>query len=246
MRPTIILLALLLLTSCSNNRYSEFKGNIESISEKTYSCSEKFGDIIKGNLIEGRSYHFKDNNISELVLYNDEGERTYSYETEFKHGKPILRKIKRRDFAPDTYETIQVEETESLISRDSRNEVWLRTQNSGNDTIYCELDKHGYLCLQKEKDTKGNTITSEFKRDKNKNIIESIYSVNNEVDNTTKSEFDENNFQTASIYENLKYEWKEATAYKYKTDETGNWIERIAYINNTPKSITIREIEYKK
>lgn len=246
MKSTLILISLLIFASCSNNRYSEFKGNIESVSEKTYSCSEKFGEIIKEKLKEGRSYHFVDNDISEFALYDDEGEKVYSYETEFKDKKPIVKKIKRRDFDSHTYETIQIEETQSLISRNSQNEIWLRTKNSGNDTIFCELDKYGFVCLQKEKDAKGNIITTTFKRNKNKIVIESVYSVNDLVENTIKSDFDENNFEIRREHENLKYEWKETTTYKYKTDEIGNWIERIAYIDNVPKSITIREIKYKK
>lgn len=246
MKLVVILSALLLLTSCSNKRYSEFKGNIESISEKTYSCSEKFGEVIKEKLIEGRSYYFVNNDISEFALYDDEGEKVYSYETEFKNEKPTLKKIKRRDFAPHTYESIQVEETQCLISRNSQNETWLRTRNNENDTIFCKLDKYGYVCLQEEKDVKGNAMTTEFKRNKKKLVIESIYTVNNMVENIIKSDFDENNFEIRREHENLKYKWKETTTYKYKTDDIGNWIERIGYVDNLPKSVTTREIRYKK
>lgn len=246
MKLVIILFALLLLTSCNNKRYSEFKGNIESISEKTYSCSEKFGEVIKEKLIEGRSYYFVNNNVSEFALYDDEGEKVYSYETEFKDEKPIIIKIKRRDFDPHTHETIQVEETQRLISRNPENETWLRTKNSENDTIFCELDKYGYVCFQKERDINGDVMTTEFKRNKKKLVIESISSVNNIMENIIKSDFDENNFEIRREHENLKYEWKETTTYKYKTDDIGNWIERIGYIDNLPKSVTTREIKYKK
>lgn len=246
MKLVIILTALLLLASCSNKRNSEFKGDIKSISEKTYSCAEKFGKVIKEKLTEGRSYHFVDNKISEFGLYDNEGERIYSYEMKYEKGKPILRKINRRDFSPETYESIQIEDMESLISRNSQEEIWLRIRNNKNDTIRCKLDKNGYVCLQKENDIEGNTNTSEFERDKSGNVIKSKYSVNGKVENSIKSVFDEDNFEITRENENFKYKWKEITTYKYQTDKIGNWIERITYIDNVPKAITLREITYLK
>lgn len=245
MKYTILLLALLSLVSCSKNRYSSFKGDIESISEKTYSCTEKFGEIIKEKLIEGRSYHFDENKLSKYELYNEEGERIYSSEIKYEKGKPILKKYKQKDIDRETYESIQVEKTRSLISRDSQNEIWLRTINNKIDTIFCKLDKYGYVCLEKENDMEGNIRITEFKRDKNRNIIEIKYSENNKVTSTTKYEYDENGFETSMEEENFRYnKWKKTTVYKHKTDETGNWIERIAYIDNVPKTITLREIKY--
>lgn len=242
------LLVILLLTSCNNNQHSEFKGDIESISEKTYSCSEKFGELIKEELIEGCSYTFKDNKVYKFELYDEEGEKIFSNNFEYKNDKPISVKIRRREFDPNTCEFIQVEEVESLIEKDSHIEKWLKVRNNISDTIYCKLDKSGEIYFRKEKNAEGNTQISEYTRNKNKHIIATKISVNNKLEFISKAEFDENNFESKRENEYLKHEnynSKDVMKYKYLTDDTGNWIERITYDeNDNPTKITIREIKY--
>lgn len=247
-KSMITLLVILLLTSCNNNQHSEFKGNIESISEKTYSCSEKFGELIKEELIEGSSYTFKDNKVYKFELYDKEGEKIFSNSFEYKDDKPISVKIHRREFDPNACEFIQVEEAENLIEKDSHIEKWLKVRNNTSDTIFCKLDKSGDVYFRTEKNTEGNTQTSEYSRNKNKYIIETKISVNDTLEFISKAQFDKNNFECIRENEYLKhenYKWKEVIKYKYQIDDTGNWIERIAYNeNDKPTKITIRDIKY--
>ncbi|MGK4223112.1 hypothetical protein [Parabacteroides distasonis] len=247
-KSMITLLVILLLTSCNNNQHSEFKGNIESISEKTYSCSEKFGEIIKEELIEGSSYTFKDNKVSKFELYDKDGEKIFSNSIEYKNKKPISVKIIRREFDSNTSDYIQVEEVESFLEKDSQTEKWLKIRNNISDTIFCKLDKGGEICFRKEKNSEGNTQISEYTRNKNKYIIETKISVNNKLEFISKVQFDENNFECKRENEYLKhenYQWKDIMKYKYQIDDTGNWIERITYDkNDKPTKITIREIKY--
>lgn len=247
-KSIIALFVILLLTSCNNNQNSEFKGDIESISEKTYSCSEKFGELIKEELIEGSSYIFKDSKLYKFELYDNEGDKIFSNTIEYKNDKPISVRISRREFDPDISKYIQVEEIENFLERDSQAEKWLKVRNNISDTIYCKLDKSGEIYFRKEKNTEGNTQISEYTRNKNKHIIATKISVNNKLEFISKAEFDENNFEIKRENEYLKHEnynSKDVMKYKYLIDDTGNWFERITYDeNDNPTKITIREIKY--
>lgn len=243
MKPTIILLALLLLTSCSNKLQSEFKGDIESISEKTYSCTEKFGEPTKDKLREGSSYHFTNNNITKYELYNDEGEKKHSFETMYQNDKPIFKETGNLEYDTITNDFIFIKTSQKLLDRNSISEKWL---NDKGDTIFYDLDKDGYVRSQKWKDDKGTIYTHETIRDKDKNIFEFKLSINNKPYSIVKAEFDKNNFKIKEETENIEYKWAKTLTYKYKTDNIGNWIERITYDGDTPTAITFREIIYNK
>lgn len=243
MKLVIILSALLLITSCSNKLQSEFKGDIESISEKTYSCTEKFGEPIKDKLCEGSSYHFTNNNIIKYELYNDEGDKKYSSEITYQNDKPIFKEIGNLEYDTITNDFIFIKTNQKLLDRNSISEKWL---NDKGDTIFCDLDKDGYVRTQKWKDDKGIIYIHETIRDKDKNVFKFKLSINNKPYSIVKTEFDKNYFKIKEETENIEYKWIKFLTYKYKTDNIGNWIERITYDDNTPTAITFREIIYNK
>lgn len=243
MKLVIILSALLLITSCSNKLQSEFKGDIESISEKTYSCTEKFGEPIKDKLCEGSSYHFTNNNIIKYELYNDEGDKKYSSEITYQNDKPIFKEIGNLEYDTITNDFIFIKTNQKLLDRNSISEKWL---NDKGDTIFCDLDKDGYVRTQKWKDDKGIIYIHETIRDKDKNVFKFKLSINNKPYSIVKTEFDKNYFKIKEETENIEYKWIKSLTYKYKTDNIGNWIERITYDDNTPTAITFREIIYNK
>lgn len=243
-KSIITLFVILLLTACNNNQHSEFKGDIESISEKTYSCSEKFGEIIKEDLIEGAAYSFENKNIIKYIRYDNEGEKKYISEYQFKNEKPFSSRSIYSTYDSDTRKNIQVEEISTLIDRKAKTERWLRQKNGIQDTVYYDIDKFGYRCIQKEKDIQGNIHIFENTRDNKGNLIEFKHSTNNEIDYIVKSKYDVNNLEIEKKSENIIQGWKDYIKYKYKIDDIGNWTERIEYTDDEPTKITIREIKY--
>lgn len=238
------IIVILILCSCNENQHSEFKGNIKSISEKNYSCSEKFGEVIKKDLIDGATYSFENKVLTKYIHYNAEGEKENSFERELKDGSPFRVTIEYSSYIANTFDKMDISITEKLIERNSNTEKWERIINNRKDTIYRKIDKYGYMLLQNEKDEKGNLLTTENRLGKNGNLIEFKRSINNEIIYNYKSKFNKDNFEIERETFDIENKYQERVTYEYKTDDVGNWIERISFKDNEPTVVTVRDIKY--
>ena len=125
-------------------------------------------------------------------------------------------------------------------------ETWIKKDKSFGSKYTYEYDKLGKLikmCQYTTSETQVDNCTS-YKYDKLGQIVEmEIYS-NNALSRRSVITYDDKGNEKEIKYYDGKGVFLEERAYEYKFDKHGNWIERIEYINQFPKSFLEREITY--
>ena len=125
-------------------------------------------------------------------------------------------------------------------------ETWIKKDKSFGSKYTYEYDKLGKLikmCQYTTSETQVDNCTS-YKYDKLGQIMEmEIYS-NNALSRRSVITYDDKGNEKEIKYYDGKGVFLEERAYEYKFDKYGNWIERIEYINQFPKSFLEREITY--
>jgi hypothetical protein len=262
-----------LCISCNNENElkndlekANLKGSVKSTTENTYQAIEKFGEIVKGELITNEIF----NKHNTIIKYNLKGYRLEDnrvFPTKFRYNDKNLlieeyeyiSKVKIFHKYDDGGLELELNNfyKDTLVQR-----IKYKYDNMGNKVEINSYDYSGKLSYKikqvfkeknviqsKEYDEDGLlSSTNKYKYNNNGNIIENIVlDSNNKVTNKYNSKYDENN--------NL-IEWRvfidndirnELTTYKYsylKFDSNKNWTEKIEYENDIPTKITLRTIEY--
>jgi hypothetical protein len=237
-------LSLSLLTGCSENNKKNgwmeegLKGRVQLIQQRTYSCSEKFGEVTKesladwghdemefteqgniiqkkyfdqqGNLTSTDKYFCNNKNLDTLIIgYSKYGTLTWKQERVFDQK---LNLVETKNIDPD-----------GSVSRIWKTEFDERNQEVKSDGY----DYSGSLVFQwtYEYDELGNCTAKTLN-----NIMENR-------SHTSYYKFDENN----NVVEEKGYL---NITYKYIYDNERNWTSRVQYYNGVASEIIERNIKY--
>lgn len=247
----ILSMILLSFSGCTGKNPFDLKGNVASIKEETFHASEKFGDIVKGDLIDVVSYMYsKDTNV-QITRYDRRGDVISKEETSIRDNKWVSTKSTHEDYESfSVTEPAKMVESESkIVTRDSKHEVSIQynTDNpSAIDSTFKYFDKNGNICRSIDKYKNGSISKTEYTCDRDGQITSfKWFNADNSLQQWTILKYDDNKFLIKESHKVL-YGSKsnKTTIYKYKTDNIGNWIERIGVVDNEVSTITFRTITY--
>jgi len=251
MKKAIFSIILLTLISCSEKKHSDLNGNVESLQEKEYDATEKFGELIKGDLKNVNSYTFdNDGNLLKIIAYDSDGDKSYESNYQYKDGKNILVKTQKKDFNLSTLKSKDVVETQKLISDENSQAIW--TVNSEDqeksyvDTVITEYDNRHYPKTSTTKKHDGTQSISYFTYDKNGKMIEFKWLMNGkDTQQWEKYEYKDNLLVKQNILFMYGTERNDSITFNYKKDDKLNWIERIRYENGKVDGLMERTINYR-
>ena len=224
------------LFSCDTHKFndltdSKLKGNIDSIITQRFEAIEKFGELEKTKLIEDRFSIYTDGfRTKEIVKYDD----TSKYINSIYITKYSFDENKSEELSYELNGTLNQRDIIKL--NDKKRKVELTSYNSQGEKR--KISKFYYaddlLIAVKDFNVDGSNFgRTEYKYDKNKNIVEYVkYSANEYLlekkinkyndKNLIKESlvFNNNNFIVKKItYKNFKYDNKENCIYREKTTE---------------------------
>jgi len=211
-----------------------------------YDAQDKFGDIIKGDLLtQSTSIYDKNGNQIEYNFFAPQSDKIneskYKFQYEFnEHGKKIQEsfldfKNDRRSLRKYDYDTHNRLVSESHYENDDKL-LWKVVYKYGNgnrisdETYY---DQSGSM-----------TEKSLYKYDSNNNIIElKEFDSEGKIDGISKYKYDASNYLIEEVYINA--EGKPQSIRQYKLDERGNKTEFRWYTNNfTGESVQLTRYVY--
>lgn len=253
------------------NDWKQYKlsDKVKSLKATTYKAVEKFGEIEKGDIIpsfENKQLVFNlEGKITEENLYDSDG--GLLHKDEYKYDmKGIIIEINRYDSDGSLFE-------KTLSKNDEKGNLVESNiyDSDGNlsSKIVFKCDKEGKINEYNIYDSDGNLEQKYLiKYDKEGNQVElNLY--DSDGSHSTKNKYDEKGNQVEMIvyrsdgsfsYNNLykydkkgnltenisvdKLDQKWEYKYEYEFDNKGNWIKKIEFLNNMPRVIIEREIEY--
>ena len=269
-----ILVIIFLNISCNNANgqkndleKANLKGSVMSTTENTYYVTEKFGEIVKGEIILDDVIFNKANNITKYKLNGYMIESNGFIPTKFTYNDKN-QIIEENNFTSNTkllhkYDSTGLEIEMNNFHMDTLvQKKKFKYDIKGNEIEYNSYDYNGKLSFKIKNKFDGKKIieskwlnndgtlssTNKYKYDKNGNIIEDItIDSNNKVTNKYNSTYDKNNnlIEYRMFIDNDIR--NELTIYKYsysKFDSNKNWTEQIEYENDIPTKIKERTIEY--
>lgn len=214
-------------------------GNIDSISCKIFNIDTSVDKIDLDRIV---SYKF---HLGEAVL-----EEAISSKTD---NVCIINSYLSKDGKQVTAVSSCVEDGGwvNQYAVDQQENNWLWIVNYGdmdrlNDTV-CTEYKQNSISRQVKSSSFDYMMNENIYFDKRGNIIQKLYSYKN-YNKLHLIEYNKNNLKEKEIIrETTKNGIEETiTTYSYKTDEKGNWIERVEFGDNAKiKTLTKREIFYK-
>jgi hypothetical protein len=259
LRLTIILSFILLFIRCSiveqkKNDLMEWKlnGKVKSFRQISYRAIEKYGVISKQEGPSGGIYVLfnEEGNTIEHNIYGLDGSLDWKYTYKYDDKG---NKIEENRHYPDgpggkttykyDYKGNMIEENEYTASEKWWSKNTYKYDNEGNiiesgsyyksDSILYQItiyqyDNEGNLIEENEYDSTGTYVypyrQKTYKYDDAGNVIEKRY---------------------YGFDNNLQPDWIVAK-YAYEFDEKNNWIRKTEFVNEIPKYIIEREIEYYK
>ena len=242
-----------IMGSCSNSKVNNdcsilnLKGNIKFVKEINYGANERFGEIDKeerfglsellfdrkGNIVEQKSYD-KNESLTEKVLknYNEKGNiiETNTYDSKGQLISKIKYEHNVRGVAIE--EKVYDYNGKLLVKR-------MNTHDDKGNIIESNSFLSDDVLGSKDVFVYSNSNLIEVRSFKGDGALATIW--NFKYDN--KNNKVESNFVSESPFSEFNKKIK--FSYKYEVfDKNGNWIKRIEYEDEIPKSITEREIEY--
>lgn len=250
MKKILLPIFLLILFSCSSKKYSDLNGNVESLQEKDYEASEKFGEPIKGDLKNVNSYTFNEKgNILKFVIYDSDGDKYLETEYQYKNGKEFLLTSTKKKFDYSINRYKDIEEKQELVSDEKSQSIWsvssIDKGETNVDTIIIKFDDKHNPQTRTTKKHDGTQEINYYAYDKNGRMTESKWLMNGkDIQQWEKYEYKENLIVKKNILYMYGTKKDDSIIFKYKTDNHSNWIERITYENGEATGITERIIKY--
>lgn len=220
-------------TSIPKLKYDGLKGNVKSLKEKEFEATEKFGEVVLGELSEVNIAEYdKDGNTIRHGTYFGDGTCMDRFEAVYIKGEIVSRKHegmlgssedkvieRRKNYVKWKIDIGSKYEGSHEIIYDGLTEI---VKNHNGDLIFRYFyDKHGFL-LEKEDFYPGldKSTRTEYEYDKNGLLL------------------------TETHYTNAKKE--ETLTYKYPSfDKKGNWTTQYVYMNGFIDKVVKREITYR-
>ncbi len=255
----IPVIALFLLSSCSQVKSDltkvHLKGKVKSITEYTYSATEKFGKAQKDKL------------TSKIISnYNDKGNLTTQSTYEMKNSSFMVDSFTYNSNSKLTESSTHIlGQTDSMVKAiigalaikfsyiydKEGNEIernkYLLSDNTLQNKYICKFDKDRNKVEENSYDSDGNLDEKlTYKYDKEGNEIE-----RNEYDSehNLKEKFIHTYDNDNNVIERIKYnadgklDWKSKIEY-ILYDSKGNWLNQINYFKDKPVIIIERTIKY--
>ncbi len=246
----IILLALLTIAlfACKQNNNPFLNGDVSSTKESNYEVSEKFGEIIKGDLmnihaVETSEYDENGNQIK-FVIYNGDGEEDYKSITTYENNEPTEIHTKRNDYMA------AFTEKRTIISKDRFKTIWLVAKKEDNSLLNDTIidvqseDKRKETYTVKRAD--GTQSISYYTYDDRERIIELKWLMNGkDLHQWDVNTYDDNLLTQKNQMNPNTGEVRTTLTYKYKLDDQQNWIERITFEDGEATQLTERIINYR-
>ncbi|MFV0505226.1 MAG: hypothetical protein ACK5L5_00730 [Bacteroidales bacterium] len=233
-----------MLFACKTNNDSFLNGDVESTRESNYEASEKFGEVIKEDLIEVRDFKFNENgNLTTMIFYDEDGEETYKSTTTYKNGEAISHTTQRSDYLEFTSKGVRV-------FKDDIKTIWvIKKEEEGkltSDTIIHTLAED---CKKKtviEIKDDGTKSVSYYTYDDKERIVEFKWLMNGvDIQQWEINTYKDNLHTQEDRLDPKTGDVKDVITYKYKLDDKQNWIERIEYENGKATQLTERVINYR-
>ena len=241
------------------------RGNVKSIIENKFAAVEKFGEIMRGKSIE--DYEHK---VNHQYIFNSFGnimsekngflsrnvEKNYNVKNKLVSETIILEngEVHKKTYlykVDDTLE-INIHNGEKLLSKTkfiyiTKDSIHKNEYNSNGDLEYKTISKYKNNRLQKQSFYYGNTeFNSINSYDSYGNLVKiANYDSKKKLTNIVTMKYDENNM----IVENKNFYKGKFTVdlkYKYKLDDSKNWIQKVVIKDNKPFWLFERKIEYFK
>lgn len=228
------------LTACSNNgpvqliKFSGMKGNVKMVKEFVYGATEKFGEVVPGELDDVYIYEYdKKGNQTVYSAYNDEGVCTYKMESIFDDR--VLES-----------QIIYVKATDSktenrVIERGEDYCKWLcdiGTDEQYTMTVYYNGE------FTKSVDADGNVLTDIAYDSKGRLIDQMLYS-DGELFYRLFQKFDKDN-NVIKVTNFIPDGGEMVMTFSYpEYDKKGNWITQYTWIDGEVTNVTKREITYR-
>ena len=252
-----IVLAMLCLASCEKSTQKndlaelKLKGKIKSIREIPYEAVEKFGEVVKGDALDGFgenlqiTFNEKGNKLEEN-FFNSDGSLNskYTYKYDDKGNKIELNSF-NSDGRLSSKLTYKYDDKGNIIELNSFNpdgkldfKLTYKYDDKGNQIESNYFNSDGSLNSKYtyKYDDKGNQIESNYFNSDGMLYYKNTYKYDDKGNKIEK------NLLNSDINLDDKY------TYKYTYDQQGNWIQQIAYeVKNgieKPSQIVERTIEY--
>lgn len=220
------------------------------------------GDVVivfdeQGYKKENNTYN-KVGQLSQKVIYryDEKGKRTSRdlYNSYGKLQMKFLYVYDNKGFktAYNSYSPTGELNDSYLYKNDAKgrmlDETWIKKDKSFGSKYTYDYDaktgKLAKMCQYTSSETQVDNCTT-YKYDKMGRISEiEIYNSNNIPTRKSVITYDDKGNEKEIKYYDGKGVFLEERYYEYKFDDNGNWIERIEYINQFPKSFLEREITY--
>lgn len=264
----------LIFLSCSASNedptgWSQYNltGKVKSIKVQEFSTVEKFGELVPDEISKyGDNYYVEfseDGDVVKRINYNSRGDTTYYYNIE---DHPF-RKVKIKES--------QTEEKILYINSNNDTTVYYNTLDDGN-IVEQKIIFKGLLQTVNKREYENSLLHKYYKYDKDGKLeftSENIYDKKKLIAHIDCSYWSltEDKISVFAYYldekgnivkeemsdstRNKQSELQKITDYTYKYDDAGNWIKRIANIQdyfyfrgdvdiNHEQTITTRKIEY--
>lgn len=250
MKNQILLIVLAtILFACKSDSNSLLKGDVSSIKESNYDVSEKFGEVVKGELTYNDavySYKYDANgNQTSFIVYDEDGEMIYKTETTYENDKPSM--VTSMACGGNYYD---FSEQRTVIFRDDNKTVWLAKKDEdgklSTDTIIDLVTERGKNKIRTEKLSDGSQRMQQLRFDNKDRLVElKWFKDGKDLHQWDTNAYDDNLLTQKNQLDPKTGEIQQTTTYKYKLDEQQNWIERIAYKDGAATQLTERVINYR-
>lgn len=260
----IYLITSLLIFGCSDKKNTDFddyqlNGKVKLFVENSYEPEVKFGEIMKGKIMD--SYYYKNNTVifdklgkkieeknsyaghKIKYIYDSKGnlelKNTYDIYRKLTHQKNYKYDINGNCIETSNYENLKMTELKKIKYDKISNPIEENFYGiSGKLTQKCKKEFKGNNLIKQITYTGNGDLYSvlEYKYDETGNETESIwYDALGAIQEKINYKYDSNNLVIEKISLNS---WSDGRIYKwrftYKLDENKNWVQKIVFRDDTP------------
>lgn len=246
------------------------KGDVIEIIDTIFTALEKFGELKKSDVKNITVTSFSNGFITESTVYRADREMDNKMICAYRNDtivSLIQYDSKNKQESKEVYDYSKAECFSENSNYDKNDDlvriIKTKTDSLGNVVEESTYDKKGQLTSKAlstylNKHYRTETVSYDENGDLDYKLVIEYDSINNPVSYSFYDESGDKKIKTLQkfntqkdVVEEIMYSYfyedsKDEYTYEYKYDSTNNWIEKIRFESQKPKSITSRSIKYKK